>query len=120
MSDETLGSLGGVIKPDGQDHDLKLALSVENPETDADGANSAEAQPMAALPEGAMPPQAPFKLVFLFPGEAAGLAPQEVLSTYGGLLLKVHYEMDGKQKSFIQYLPAALLEAQLAEIVKGS
>ena len=121
LSDETLGSLGGVIKPDGLDHDLKLALSVENPETHTDEANSAGAQPTALLPEGAVPSQAPFKLVFTFPDEAnGGMTPQQVLSTFGGLLLKVHYEMDGKQKSFIQYLPASVLEGQLAEIGKGS
>jgi hypothetical protein len=33
-----------------------------------------------------------------------------------GLLLKVNYEVAGKQKSFIQYLPPDLLEEQLAEI----
>jgi len=38
-------------------------------------------------------------------------------------MLKVHYEAEGKQKSFIQYLPASLLQEQLDEIVaeaKGS
>jgi hypothetical protein len=121
LSDETLGSLGGVIKPDGQDHDLKLALNVEKPESQSDGADSAEVEPMAVPPEGAVPSQAPFKLIFMFPDEAnGGMTPQQVLSTFGGLLLKVHYEMEGKQRSFIQYLPASLLEAQLAEIVKGS
>ena len=121
LSDQTLGSLGGVIKPDGQDHDLKLGLSVENPETDPNETNSAEAQPVAVQPEGAVPSQAPFKLIFLFPDEAnGGMTPQQVLSSFGGLLLKVHYQMDGKQRSLIQYLPASLLEAQFAEIVKGS
>jgi hypothetical protein len=60
----------------------------------------------------------------LFPGDSAGgLTSQQVLSTYGGVLLKVRYEMDGKQRAFIQYLPTSLLEAQLAEILasaKGS
>jgi hypothetical protein len=121
LSDETLGSLGGIIKPDGQDHDLKLGLSVENPETNPDEANSAAAQPTDLMQAGAVPSQAPFKLVFLFPDEAGGgMTPQQVLSTFGGLLLKVHYEMEGKQRSFIHYLPASLLEAQLAEIGKGS
>ena len=77
---------------------------------------------VAVLPEGAIPPQAPFRLVYLFPAEGAngGLTSQQVLSTYGGVLLKVHYEMDGKQRSFIQYLPTSLLEEQLAEIVDGA
>ena len=123
LSEETLGALGGVIKPDGRDQDLDLALSVEKLEGDADGAQSA--QSVAVLAEGAIPPQAPFRLVYLFPAEGAngGLTSQQVISTYGGVLLKVHYEMDGKQRSFIQYLPTALLEEQLAEILaaaKGS
>ena len=123
LSEETVGSLGGVIKPDGRDQNLDLALSVEKPEVDADEAQ--QAQPLAALPEGAVPSQAPFRLVYLFPTDGAdgGLTSQQVLSTYGGVLLKVHYEMEGKQRSFIQYLPAALLEEQLAEILasaKGS
>ena len=80
---------------------------------------------VAGLPEGAVPPQAPFRLVYLFPANGAdgGLTSQQVLSTYGGMLLKVRYEMGGKQKSFIQYLPSSLLEGQLAEILasaKGS
>lgn len=122
LSEETLGALGGVIKPDGQDEDLDLALSVEKPDGEGDEAQTA--QLMAGLPEGAIPPQAPFRLVYLFPSDGAGgLTSQQVLSTYGGVLLKVRYEMEGKQRSFIQYLPAALLEEQLAEILasaKGS
>ena len=120
LSEQTVGALGGVIKPDGRDQDLDLALSVEKPEDDAQSAPS-----VAVLAEGAIPAQAPFRLVYLFPAEGAngGLTSQQVISTYGGLLLKVRYEMDGKQRSFIQYLPTSLLEEQLAEIlasVKGS
>jgi hypothetical protein len=122
LSEETVGSLGGVIKADGRDQDLDLALSVEQTDGDADGAQSA--QPVAVLPEGAIPPQAPFRLVYLFPEDGnGGLTSQQVLSSYGGVLLKVHYEMEGKQRSFIQYLPTSLLEEQLAEILasaKGS
>jgi hypothetical protein len=123
LSEGTLGALGGVIKPDGHDEDLDLALSVEKPEGDGDEAQSAPSP--AVLPEGAIPPQAPFRLVYLFPSDGAdgGLTSQQVLSNYGGVLLKVRYEMEGKQRSFIQYLPAALLEEQLAEIhaaAKGS
>ena len=120
LSEQTLGALGGVIKPDGRDQDLDLALSVEKPEDDAQSARS-----VAVLAEGAIPAQAPFRLVYLFPAEGAngGLTSQQVISTYGGVLLKVRYEMEGKQRSFIQYLPTSLLEEQLAEIlasVKGS
>ena len=120
LSEQTLGALGGVIKPDGRDQDLDLALSVEKPEDDAQSAQS-----VAVLAEGAIPAQAPFRLIYLFPAEGAngGLTSQQVISTYGGVLLKVRYEMEGKQRSFIQYLPTSLLEEQLAEIlasVKGS
>jgi hypothetical protein len=51
------------------------------------------------------------------------MTPHDVLAVYGGLMLKVHYEAEGKQKSFIQYLPASLLQEQIDEIVaeaKGS
>jgi hypothetical protein len=120
MSDQSLASLGGVLKPDRRDHDLRLDLNIVSEEP-AEGAGSAEAQPVPVLPEGTIPSQAPFKLVFLFPAEeGAGLTPQQVLSTYGGLMLKIHYEIDGTQRSFIQYLPASLLEEQLAEIGEGS
>ena len=66
LSEETLGALGGVIKPDGRDQDLDLALSVEKPEDDAHGAHPS---PWPCVAEGAIPPQAPFRLVFLFPAE---------------------------------------------------
>jgi hypothetical protein len=121
LSDDAVSGLGGVIKPDARGQELKLALTVEQPE--GEGTGTPEVQ--APLPEGAIPSQAQFKLVFLFPPEAGngGMTPQEVLSAYGGLMLKVRYEMAGTEKSFIQYLPPSLLEAQLAEIAaeaKGS
>ena len=53
LSEETLGALGGVIKPDGRDQDLDLALSVEKLEGDADGAQSA--QSVAVLAGGGDP-----------------------------------------------------------------
>ncbi|MEX1059603.1 MAG: hypothetical protein WED13_01125 [Methyloceanibacter sp.] len=113
--DQSLGSVGGVIKPDLQGHDLKLAVSVERSGDDAVGAQADEL----------IPPQVPFKLVFPFPAAApnGGMTPHDVLAAYGGLMLKVHYEVAGKQKTFIQYLPQSLLEEQLAEILaeaKGS
>jgi hypothetical protein len=121
MSEQPVGSLGGIVKPDLQAHDLKLALSVETP-----GEHASEAQPSegaGALADGAIPSQAPFKLVFLFPAANGGMTPHDVLAVYGGLMLKVHYEAEGKQKSFIQYLPASLLQEQIDEVVaeaKGS
>jgi hypothetical protein len=117
LSDQPIASLEGAIKPDLQAQDIKLALSVEAP-----GDHAGEAQ---LSQDGAIPPQAPFKFVFLFPAEAAngGMMPQEVLADYGGLMLKVHFEMAGTQRSFIQYLPPSLLQEQLDEILaaaKGS
>ena len=123
MSEQPVGSLGGIVKPDLQAHDLKLALSVETPEDHASEAQPSEAEAAGALADGAVPSQAPFKLVFLFPAANGGMTPHDVLAAYGGLMLKVHYEAEGKQKSFIQYLPASLLQEQLDEIVaeaKGS
>ena len=125
LSDETLGSVGGVIKPDLHGQDLKLAVIVERPGDDAAGAQPSEAEDAGAQPDESIPPQAHFKLVFLFPGAAdtGGMTSEEVLTASGGLTLKVHYGVAGKQKSFIQYLPPLLLEDQLSEIqaeAKGS
>jgi hypothetical protein len=122
MGDHALGSVGGALKPDLQARDIKLAVSVERPGDDA--AHPTPAEAAGARPDESIPPQAPFKFVFLFPGDAGsgGMTPQEVVAAFGGLMLKVHYEMDGTQRSFLQYLPTSLLEEQLAEIAaaKGS
>jgi hypothetical protein len=120
MSDDPIVSLEGVLKPDLHDQDLKLDVIVEKPGEAADGVEAPEAA-AAETAAGTIPSQAPFQLVFLFP---APEAPEDVLKASGGLLLKVNYEVAGKQKSFIQYLPPDLLEEQLAEIqaeaAKGS
>jgi len=120
LSEQPLVSVGGVIKPDLHDEELKLDVIAERPGGDASGTQQAATE----APAGTIPPQAPFKLVFLFPAaEDGGMKPEEVLAGAGGLMLKVHYEVGGKEKSFIQYLPATLLEDQLAEITaeaKGS
>ena len=122
LSEQPVSALAGIIKPDAQAHDLKLALSVEMP-GEHEGAQSSEAM-AAAVPDGTIPSQAPFRLVFLFPSATdGGMTPHDVLAAYGGLMLRVRYEVEGKQRSFIQYLPQALLEEQLAEIAaeaKGS
>jgi hypothetical protein len=117
MSGEPLGSVGGVIKPDLHGQELKLAVIVGRPGDDAVGAQPSEAA-AAAAPADSIPPQAPFKLVFVFPdaADAGGMTPEEVLTASGGLTLNVHYEVAGKQKSFIQYLPPLLLEDQLNDI----
>ncbi|HSD91617.1 MAG TPA: hypothetical protein VLB11_01145 [Methyloceanibacter sp.] len=120
MAEDPISSLEAVLKPDLHSEELKLDLVVETPGDIAGGEPPAEAD-TAAVPPGTIPSQAPFKLVFLF---SAPEAPQDVLKAAGGLLLKVRYEIAGKEKSFIQYLPADLLEEQLAEIqaeaAKGS
>jgi hypothetical protein len=119
MSDDPIGELEGVLKPDLHDQDLKLDVLVERPGEAAGGAEMAEVAAGDAPAD--IPSQAPFKLVFLFP---APEAPEDVLKASGGLLLKVNYQIAGKQKSFIHYLPPDLLEEQLAEIqaeaAKGS
>jgi hypothetical protein len=119
MSDDPIGELEGVLKPDLHDQDLKLDVIVERPGEAAGGAEMAEVAAGDAPAD--IPSQAPFKLVFLFP---APEAPEDVLKASGGLLLKVNYQIAGKQKSFIHYLPPDLLEEQLAEIqaeaAKGS
>jgi hypothetical protein len=115
MSEGPVVVTGGVIKPDLHEEDLKLDLVVERPsggEGEAEAAGAASSETIA--------PQESFKLVFLFP---AAEAPEDVLKSAGGVLLKVRYEAAGKQRSFIQYLPPLLLEEQLAEIkaeTKGS
>ena len=125
MSDEPLGSLGGVIKPDLHGQELKLAVIVGRPGDDAAEVQPSKAEGAGALSDASIPPQAPFKLIFLFPAAAdtGGMTPEEVLTASGGLTLNVHYEVAGKRRSFIQYLPPLLLEDQLSEIqaeAKGS
>jgi hypothetical protein len=124
MSDEPISSLKGIVKPDLHNEDLKLNVIVERPGEGDGGTRPVEAVAVDAQVDS-IPSQAPFKLVFPFPGAdgTSGMTPQEVLKESSGLLLKVHYEVGGRQRSFIQYLPLALLEEQLAEIqaeAKGS
>jgi hypothetical protein len=120
LSDHSVSSLGGVIKPDHKPREIALTLSVEMP---GEGA-AQQAEVTGSIDDGTVPSQAPFRLVFLFPESGdGGMTPREVLDAYGGLMLKVRYDVNGTQRSFIQYLPQALLEEQLAEIAaeaKGS
>ena len=95
LSEQPVGALEGIVKPDAQAHDLKLTLSVEMPGDHEGGAQSSEAR-VAAVPDGTVPSQAPFRLVFLFPSATdGGMTPHDVLAAYGGLMLKVRYEVDG-------------------------
>ena len=48
-------------------------------------------------------------------GEEDGITVDDYFDAYGGLLLKLRYEVDGTQKSIIQYLPPDALRAQLDE-----
>jgi len=119
-SDQPLTGVEGIIKPDVPRPDLKLALSVDRPE--AGGAPEAQAGEPEA--NDVIPPHAPFKLVFAFPTEAAngqdGVTPEEVLATFGGLMLKVRYELAGKQRTFIEYLSPEKLKEQLVELQAGA
>jgi hypothetical protein len=120
LGDDPINALEALLKPDLHGEDLKLDLEVDKP-GDAAGAEQATEVAAAKAAGGAIPSQAPFKLVFLFP---ATEAPEDVLKASGGVLLKVRYELAGKEKSFIHYLSPEFLEAQLAEIqaeaAKGS
>jgi hypothetical protein len=120
LSNEPLRAMKGVMKPDRHGEELDLETIVGKPGDETGGAPQTA---VAEMPSAGIPPQAPFKLVFMFQAEPGGMTPAEVVSGSGGLLLKVHYELGGKEKSFIQYLHATLLEEQLAELVaeaKGS
>ncbi len=117
MSDQTLDAVGSVIKPDHQARDVKLAMRVM-----ASDEQAGETKTFEAGVPGTIPPQGQFALLFAFP-EDGGLTPEQVLSSFGGVMLKVRYEMAGNEKSFIHYLSPSFLERQLAEITgdgKGS
>jgi hypothetical protein len=118
QSDQALTGVHAILKPDVQRPDLKLILQVDGL-TGSAGEDAAEA--LDVVPANTVPAHAPFRLVFPFPPEAMdgedGITVAEFFDSYGGLLLKFRYEIDGKQKSLIQYLPPDLLEAQLDEVV---
>jgi len=121
-SDQPLTAVQAVLKPDVQRPDLKLTLQVDKPATPSpSGEGGAEAQALEIVPKNTVPPKTPFRLVFLFPQEAMddgadGLTVEEFFESYGGLLLKLSYELDGKQRSLIQYMPPDLLKSQLDEV----
>jgi hypothetical protein len=135
MSEEPISAVEGVLKPDLHNEDLMLNVAVDKSDSageaqpaaapiSEDGEAIASAEPeeteqivTTPLPAIIVPPQASFRLIFEFP---ASETPEEVLKASGGLLLKVRYEIGGKQKSFIQYLPQVLLEDQLGELQAAS
>ena len=109
LSGQPLTGVEAVLKPDVKRPDLKLSLEVDM-----------AGQGAAAPQEATVPAGATFRLVFPFPPEAMGgadgITVEEYFESYGGLLLKLRYEIDGTQKSLIQYLPPDVLKAQLEEV----
>jgi hypothetical protein len=118
QSDHPLTAIEAVLKPDVQRPDLKLSLKVDK--AAAAQVDAGEGQALAIAGEGTVPANAPFRLVFPFPPEAMdnedGITVEEFFDSYGGLLLKLRYEVDGAQKSLIQYLGPDLLKSQLDEV----
>jgi hypothetical protein len=117
LSGHSLTAVEGVLKPDVTRPDLKLTLEVDlqtAPESEGD------ADVQAVAPVGTVPAGAAFRLVFSFPpevmGEEDGITVDDYFDAYGGLLLKLRYEVDGTQKSIIQYLRPDALRAQLDEV----
>jgi hypothetical protein len=119
LSDQPLTGVEAVLKPDVKRPDLKLTLKVD---TNAAPAGEGDAAPQAfqIASEATVPAGATFRLAFPFPPEAMngedGITVEEYFESYGGLLLKLRYEVDGTQKSLIQYLPPDELKAQLDEV----
>ena len=109
-SDHTLTDFHGTVKPDLKIIDFKLAIDL---------VESVGPMPASPAPD-TVPPRTVFRLMVPFPREVmdgeAGVDVDDFLSDYGGLTLKVHYAVDGREKSFIQYLSPSMLKAQLAEI----
>lgn len=122
-SDDALSEIEGVVKPDLKGGDLKLTVKVDMvPAESPHGAEAADGQA-----NGTVPAHAFFSLVVPFPPEAQGgdpgIALDDFIAAYGGLLLKLRYEVAGTQRSLIHYLSPEMLKAQLAEIqheAKGS
>jgi hypothetical protein len=117
MSEQNLEAVTGVIKPDNQAKDIKLALRLI-PSEEQPG----EIKTFEPGTPGGVQPQGQFALVFAFP-EEGGVPPDRVLAAFGGVMLRVRYEVAGTERSFIQYLSPSFLEQQLAEIAgeaKGS
>lgn len=119
FSDKALTGVVGILKPDVERPELKLALKVDKPAVPA-GAGDTEAQALDIVPANTIPAHAPFRLVFPFPPEAMdgedGITVEDFFESYGGLLLKLRFEIDGKERTIIQYLPPDLLKAQLDEV----
>jgi hypothetical protein len=109
-SDHTLTDFHGTVKPDLKIIDFKLAIDL---------VESVGPMPASPAPD-TVPPRTAFRLIVPFPREvmdgAEGVEVDDFLGGYGGLTLKVRYAVDGREKSFIQYLSPAMLKAQLADV----
>jgi hypothetical protein len=109
-SDDSLTDLEAVMSPDVQRPDLKLDVAVMQQDEEA-GSPGAVAT---------VPPGASFRLTFQFPPEAMGsgegLSVEDFFDFYGGLLLRLRYDLDGAERTVLQYLSPEILKAQLEEI----
>jgi hypothetical protein len=121
-SDQPLTGLAGVLKPDVEGPEMPLSVSIDMPKGEAT-LHPAEAS-AAEAGEGMVPAHSVFRLIFPFPEETGaeqqGVTPEEVVQTFGGLMLKVHYDVAGKRKAFMHYLSLAALKDQLSEIEAGA
>ena len=119
QSDQPLAGIEAVLKPDVQRPELKLTLKVDKQAVPV-GSGDTAGQALEIVGKDTVPAHAPFRLVFPFPPEAMGgedgITIDEFFDSYGGLLLKLRYKIDGAQKSLIQYLPPDLLKSQLDEV----
>jgi hypothetical protein len=127
QSDQPLTEVSGTLKPDVEGPDMPLSVTIDMPRGEASLAHSPEASAAEANAAGAVPAHSVFRLILPFPDEPGseqqGVTPEEVVHTFGGLLLKVHYDVAGKEKAFMHYLSPAMLKEQLTEIeasAKGS
>ena len=128
LSDQVLSAVSGVFKPDVKRPDLKLTLKVDTQAASASEGDAVvqalDAVAAVSVPAATVPAGAHFQLVFPFPPEAMGgedgITVEDYFESYGGLLLKVRYEVDGTQKTVIQYLPPDVLRAQLDEVSAGA
>lgn len=120
LSSHMLTDVSGVIKPDVRRPDLKLTLKIDKKAVATTGEGDADGQSFDIVAANTVPPHAPFRLVFEFPPEAMdgadGITMDDFFEAYGGLVLKLRYEVDGTERSLIQYLSPEMLRSQLAEV----
>ncbi|MEZ5829529.1 MAG: hypothetical protein R3D01_14640, partial [Hyphomicrobiales bacterium] len=120
LSGKVLTDVSGVIKPDVRRPELKLTLKIDKKAVATKGDGDADGQSFDIVAANTVPPHAPFHLVFEFPPEAMdgadGITIDDFFEAYGGLVLKLRYEVDGTERSLIQYLSPEMLRSQLDEV----